>query len=118
MDASNTFRPFVLTNPKRATMKIIDIISKILVIAAFFLVCYMIILKLTNHSPTLSQFNTTMIFLLMGFSIRTQYKLGKFDEFMEQSKEDMSEVKGNIKEITKDLHKLDKKVGEVLLKLA
>ncbi|PIN81682.1 hypothetical protein COV11_01405 [Candidatus Woesearchaeota archaeon CG10_big_fil_rev_8_21_14_0_10_30_7] len=73
-------------------------------------VIYMALLKLTNHSPTLAQMNSAFIGIITTIIFKLKFNTGKFTEFMERTKEDLKELKFEIKESNNKLDILSKDV--------
>lgn len=94
---------------------IIKIISFILAIA----LVYMVLLKLTNHSPTIDVILLVglgvVITVLFSFNKKLNYHIGKFDSFMEQFKEfskDFKQMKNQYNRLDIRLENIDKTIQQ------
>lgn len=87
----------------------IDLILKTLIIAGAVLVIYWILQIFFGHSPTISELNFGMIFVLTGFIINVLYRIARIEErnyFQEKNIEMLfSNMKRDIKEIKDGLKK-------------
>ena len=97
--------------------KIINIILSTIGFFVGMIIIFMILLKLTNHSPTIEQIILTITSLIAVMFYRMKFQLGKFTEFMDNTKESINELKSDIKEIRQDnkelknlIHNIDKRL--------
>lgn len=97
--------------------KILNIILSIVAFVVSMTIIFMIILKLTNHSPTLEQINLTIISLIAVMVYRMKFQLGVFTEFMKSTRDSTNDLKEDIKELRQDnkefknlFHNIDKKL--------
>jgi len=97
--------------------KIINIILSTIGFFVGMIIIFMILLKLTNHSPTIEQIILTITSLIAVMVYRMKFQLGKFTEFMDNTKESINELKSDIKEIRQDnkelknlIHNIDKRL--------
>ena len=95
-----------------------DIFLKVLTILGIILIVYWFIQLMLGGSPSLSQFNAGLIFVLVSLVVNLYYKSGKFSQFIEGTfprfeksmensfnrvKEDMKEIKMGVGLIKKKL---------------
>lgn len=91
---------------------IFDLILKIIIALLALLVIYWGIQLIFGGSPTLSQFNNSLILILIGLIVHLYYKFGSFDYFINgtfpriekniehsfnKMKEDISLIKNRLK---------------------
>jgi len=55
-----------------------DLIMKIIIFLLGILVIYWVIQLIFGGSPTLTQFNNSLILILIGLTVHLYYKIGKF----------------------------------------
>lgn len=65
----------------------------------FVLVIYMILRKLTGHSPTVEEINIMLTLGIGGLIFKMNFDIGQFTEFTQRSKEDIREVKSYMREL-------------------
>ncbi|MEK6857122.1 MAG: hypothetical protein AABX39_00885 [Nanoarchaeota archaeon] len=65
-------------------------------LALSLLAIYMLVLKLTNHSPTLAEMNFAITVITLGIICDIKFHIGKFTEFSERAKEELKEIKNKI----------------------
>lgn len=75
-----------------------NIITTVLIFLGIIAI-YMLLLKLTNHSPTLEQINIAITGLMAGIVYKMKFHLGKITEFMENTKESIREIKEDIENL-------------------
>ena len=61
----------------------IDIILKILIVLGTILIIYWFIQLILGNSPTISQFNTGLILVIVGLIAHLYHSTGKFSQFIE-----------------------------------
>ena len=61
----------------------IEIILKSLIILGVILIVYWFLQLVFGGSPTLSQFNSGFIFVIVGLVVHLYYKFGMFNQFTE-----------------------------------
>jgi len=83
-----------------------ELIMKIVAIIIGLITIYMMILKLTNHSPTVDAIIGTIIIGNTGI-LGSIYKFkGKTEHFMEESKEKFARIENKVDKIELDLNDL------------
>lgn len=97
--------------------KIINIILSTIGFFVGMIIIFMILLKLTNHSPTIEQIILTITSLIAVMVYRMKFQLGKFTEFMENTKDSITNLKDEIKEIKQEFKQLNNKIDNKFEKL-
>ena len=70
----------------------LEVILNIVVWSLGIFLTYWIILKLTNHSPTLDQINTGILLLVITLIFKQQHSLGTLEEFKRNTTKDFERV--------------------------
>lgn len=70
----------------------LEVILNIAVWALGIFLAYWIILKLTNHSPTLDQINTGILLLVITLIFKQQNTLGTLEEFKRNTTKEFEKV--------------------------
>ncbi len=63
------------------------------------LIIYWLVLKLTNHSPTIEQVAVGIFVLVNSLVFKNEYKLGKFDEFKDNTTKELSFIRNKVDKI-------------------
>lgn len=71
---------------------------------------YMVLLKLTGHSPTIEQLNFAATLMVAGLVFKMMFSQGKFTEFTSYAKNEFQESKEEFRIVNEKLHEIDKKV--------
>ncbi|MBI5064941.1 hypothetical protein HZA97_01780 [Candidatus Woesearchaeota archaeon] len=93
---------------------LINLVVSILSIVCFLVVIYMILLKLTGHSPTLDEITVALSVGIGIMVINIFYTTGKFSSSIEHIQEDIKELKLDLKEFKKETSSKFEKINKDL----
>ncbi len=85
---------------------VIDVVIAMFSIMLFFVVIYMILLKLTGHSPTLDQITVALSVGTGILVVKIFYDTGRFSSSIENTQEDVKELKSDFEDLRKEFHSL------------
>ncbi len=95
---------------KRSRMKALQMILRLILFTIFVLILYMIILKLTGHSPTLDVITITILTLIVGGLTKL---MADFYGFKGKAESHMEVTKNTFIKMGSKLDKLDNDVNEL-----
>jgi len=95
--------------------KFVDLLISVFYIGFLFIVIYMILLKLTGHSPTIDQIIVSLSVGTAVMVIKIFYDTGKFSAYMEHNKDDIREIKTDVNDIRKEMSSKFEKINKELI---
>src|SRR3989344_2877689 len=77
------------------------------------LIIYWLVLKLTNHSPTIEQVGVGIFVLIATLVFKNEYKSGRIDEFRSNTEKELSLIKNKVDKIESDVIYLKSDISHI-----
>ena len=81
--------------------EIVEFIISVLLITFLVYIIFLVLLKLTGHSPSMEELLLALVVGLLLESLRIENKLGEFSEFKNNTKTKLEEIARDVKDIKK-----------------